>query len=98
MIVVANATCLIALCRIERLDILSRLFGKVNICETVYDEVVIAGKDRPGTKEVREAKWIERKWVKDKIAVRLLEKDLDKGEAETIIVNSITLYKMYVFR
>ncbi|MEW6007359.1 MAG: hypothetical protein AB1595_04290 [bacterium] len=40
MIVVADATCLIALCRIERLDILRKLFGKVNIGETVFKDMM----------------------------------------------------------
>lgn len=86
MIVVVDATCLIGLCRIERLDILKELFDQIYICEAVYTEVVIRGKGRPGAEEVRDAKWIEKRKVKNRVATNLLQRDLDLGEAETIVL------------
>jgi predicted nucleic acid-binding protein len=58
--VVADSTPLISLASIGSLDFLQSLFKKVCIPQTVYREVVIDGKGRTGSREVRRATWIER--------------------------------------
>ena len=56
--VVSNSTPLIALARINRFDLLRKLFNEINIPLAVYDEVVNAGKGRAGVSEVENADWI----------------------------------------
>ena len=48
MIVVADASPLIALARIERLELLRSVFGTLLLPEAVWRELVDAGLDRPG--------------------------------------------------
>lgn len=87
MIVVSNTTPLIGLATIERFDLLQQIFGKVYIPQAVYDESVTYGRAEGGAKqEVSGADWIETIAVKDRLAVDVLLDELDRGEAETIVL------------
>lgn len=86
MIVVANATPLIGLAKAGRFYLLKEIFGKIYIPEGVYEEVVVEGRGRAGASEVNEAAWVETVEVKDKLAVELLQDELDKGESESIVL------------
>jgi uncharacterized protein len=87
MIVVSNTTPLIGLAVIQRFDLLYQLFGKICIPQAVYDEAVIAGREKGGAKhEVSTVPWIETIEVKDHLAVEVLLDELDLGEAETIVL------------
>ena len=56
------------------------------IPEEVFKEVVERGKEKPGSKVIKEAAWIEVKPVKDKIQVNFLLGSLEKGEAEVLVL------------
>lgn len=86
MKVVSNSTPLIALARIKQVDFLRAIFGRIIIPQGVYHEVVLQGAGLPGVKEVREATWIEKLPVQSVLAVSLLRSDLDRGEAEAIVL------------
>lgn len=87
MIVVSNTTPLIGLAAIQQFDLLHQLFGKIYIPQAVYDEAVTAGREQGGAKqEVSAAGWIETVVVKDQLAVEVLLDELDRGEAETIVL------------
>ena len=86
MIVVSNASPLIALAKVGRLDLLPELFESIFLSQAVYDEVAKSGGERPGALEIRKADWIEVKPIKDKSKVSYLLADLDKGEAETLVL------------
>ena len=81
---IADSACLIGLSRIGRLDVLHQLFGKIIIPEAVFHEVVILGKGRPGSDEVRNAKWIETRSVENQLAVRIFRLHLGAGESEAM--------------
>jgi predicted nucleic acid-binding protein len=85
MIVVSNATPLIAMDMADRFDLLQRIFGRIYIPQGVHEEVVEQGGERFGAAEVRQAAWIQVVAAKDKLAVEVLE-DLGKGESETIVL------------
>ena len=82
--VVSNATPLIALSRINRLELLKQYFAEIIIPEAVYREVVVAGGDLYGAKEVKNLDWVRVQKVKNNLAVKALETIVDKGEAEAI--------------
>ena len=86
MIVVADASPLIALARIGRLELLRAMFGKLLLPEAVWHEVVAAGLDRAGARTVMQAHWIERRKVADAGMVGLLRRDLGAGESEAIVL------------
>jgi predicted nucleic acid-binding protein len=87
MIVVSNTTPLIGLATIQQFGLLQHLFGKIYIPQAVYDEAVAAGREQGGAQqEVSAADWIETVPVKDQLAVEVLLDELDRGEAETIVL------------
>lgn len=87
MIAVSDATPLIGLATIGRFGLLRRLFGQIYIPAAVYSEVVVAGREIGGAKrEVSAATWINHVSVTDQLAVEVLLDQLDRGEAETIVL------------
>lgn len=87
-VVVADASCLIALSKIDQLQVLRKLFGRIFIPLSVFHEVVTKGAGRPGANEVSNAQWIETCEVKDLLAVNALKLTLGAGEAEAIVLAS----------
>ncbi|MFZ2071957.1 MAG: DUF3368 domain-containing protein [Halobacteriota archaeon] len=85
MIIVSNAEPLIALARIGKLDLLTQ-FKRIHISNEVYEQVVVKGEGKPGSTEVKNSDWFITKGVKNKLAVESLTIELEKGEAETIIL------------
>lgn len=84
MKVVSNSSTLIALARINHLDILEKVVKKLIIPPAVYDDIVIKGAGKSGAIEVREAKWIEKRNVSDQELVMRLNSILGLGESEAI--------------
>jgi len=86
--VISNASPLIALSNISRLELLKELFHRVIIPKAVYTEVVEEGRDKPGAVEVKKAidKWIEVKEVKNIDEIEALKAILDYGESEVIVL------------
>ena len=55
----SNASPLINLARVGKLDLLRQLYGELFIPEAVWHEVVIEGVGQPGADEVEAAIWIK---------------------------------------
>lgn len=83
---VCDASTLIALSRIGRLDILEAIAGRITIPEAVYREVVVTGRGRPGSAEVGDAIWIEQRHVSDRSRVARYQAILGIGESEAIVL------------
>ena len=79
--VVSNSSVLIALSAIQKLELLKEIFNKIYIPEAVWNEVVVQGEGEPGSKEVKNAGWIESKKIKNVNLVSAFDETLDKGEA-----------------
>lgn len=84
MRVVSNASPLINLARIGRLDLLCQLFDALIVPEAVWREVVIEGTGQAGAEEIAKAKWITTVRVDNTSLVTALRQELDAGEAEAI--------------
>ena len=84
MILVLDASALITLARIGRLNLLRDLAENIYIPEAVYDEVVRSGRGRAGSSEVAHAQWISYHQVRDRDAVAGLRAQVGQGEAEAI--------------
>jgi predicted nucleic acid-binding protein len=87
VIVLSDSGPIIALCKINHLDILREFFRKIIIPQAVWTEVVERGGGRPGSKEVQEANWIEVKKVKNIIGIEALKHEIGMGESETIVLS-----------
>ncbi len=84
MIVVSNTSPITNLAAIDHLHLLRDLYGRIYIPRGVWDELNAFGRPWPGRNEVAEADWIAQRSVQDKKVVAVLQRDLDRGEAETI--------------
>ena len=78
--IVSDSTTIITLTNISRVDILSNLFDKIYIPEKVYEEIV--QKENVSLDDT----FFIKKVIKDKELCRLLEKSLDDGESEAIVL------------
>jgi predicted nucleic acid-binding protein len=87
MIVVSNTTPLVALATLNRFNLFRDLFGEIFIPQAVYSEAMRAGRKIGGAREeVQTADWVKRVTIRDQLAVNLLLDELDRGEAETIVL------------
>lgn len=71
-------------CHFEPIGLLPRVFSKIYIPQAVYDEVSIWSK--PYSQKLRRFSKKRVETVQNQIAVQLLKKDVDFGEAEAIIL------------
>jgi len=88
MVVVSNASPLVALSAIGQLDLLHALYHKLLIPEAVHVEVVERGVDRIGAHAVAQADWILRRSVVGHEHVQAYMQVVDWGEAEAIVLAS----------
>lgn len=86
MIVVSDSSPIIYLSIVGRLDILQVLFERIIIPEAVYNELTIHGKGQPGSQEVLDSDWIEVRYCSDMSLFKVLETQLDIGEAQAITI------------
>lgn len=80
--VVSNAGPLIALARIERLQLLRDLFQQIAIPPAVRAEIL----DAQSVRALEKADWIFVQSVQDSLAVAMLRHQLDQGESEAIVL------------
>lgn len=86
MKVVCDSTVLIGLSKIGKIELLKEVYKEVYIPEAVFTEIVGKGKEKPGVKEVEDAKWIHKKAVKDKLTIEILAAEMGRGEAEVLVL------------
>jgi predicted nucleic acid-binding protein len=86
MTIVSDSGPLIALSKLNLLFILQELFGEIIIPKEVWREVVERGKGKAGSEAIRKAKWIKVRAVGDELSVEVLCREIEKGEAEAIIL------------
>jgi predicted nucleic acid-binding protein len=84
MIIVADASPLISLAILDQIFILDSIFDKVIIPRAVFVE--ITKKDKPFSVKLKQYCQGKVVLVKNKLAVRLLQYSIDKGEAEAIVL------------
>jgi hypothetical protein len=83
-LVVSDTSPLTSLAAIGRLDLLHRLFGRIQIAESVWWELNAGGGHWPGRNEVADADWIVRHGPTNLALLTALNRDLDAGEAASI--------------
>lgn len=82
--IVSDASPLINLAVIGKLYLLRKLYGEITIPAAVLNEIVVKGKGQPGSKEIKDTKWINKVEVKNTFLVEGLTVTLDREEAEAI--------------
>lgn len=83
MIVISDTSSISNLIQIGRLDLLHQLFGQIIITTSVFEELSVIEIQRQALHEIS---WIEIKTPHNQTLVNSLLKDLDIGEAESIVL------------
>jgi predicted nucleic acid-binding protein len=86
MNVVSNSSPLISLAALGQLSLLPKLYHEITIPDAVWYEVVIRGKGQKGAEEVQTASWIHKQPVVNHLLSHTLQRDLNAGEAEAIVL------------
>ena len=89
---VVNSTPLGALSLMGQLDLLNALFDEILIPASVYREVVLQGRGRPGAREIAQADWLV---VRTPETVSPLPPELlglDQGELDVILLGVVSLH------
>lgn len=86
MIIVSNTSPLTNLAAIGQFHLLHNLYTCVHIADGVWDELHAGGFAWPGAEHVAAANWIERHTIEQSTRVHSLLRDLDRGEAESIVL------------
>ncbi len=88
MPVVSNTSPVMNLAIIGQLSLLNQQFGEIWIPTAVLEELRVE-EDLPGSRAVRRALeigWVRVEEAKDRTLAQVLQRDLDKGEAEAIVL------------
>jgi len=84
--VISDSCPIISFARAKRFLILQKVIPKVIIPQAVYDEIVVKGKGRAGSKEIEKQDWAKIVPVKNINRVSTLPGRLGAGEREAIIL------------
>lgn len=83
--VIVNSTPLIALCKVNQLELLRELYTEITIPEAVFQEVT-AKNDSVKRKNLENGAWIHVQSVSDTIDRRMYKAKLHDGEVEVMIL------------
>ena len=84
MIIVSDSTPLIAFSRINQMELLQEVVGRLFIPMEVANEVSEYGREKKKSLNLNQYNWIIIKEIQNKSNMRLILPSLDKGEAEVI--------------
>lgn len=84
MTVVSNTSPITNLAAIGQFALLRQVVGPIVIADAVWEELNAGGRPWPGSQEVAEAEWVERRSPRDRALVDALMADLDRGQSETL--------------
>ena len=88
MIVISDTTPLISFLKINHLDLLEKLFGKVFIPQAVYNELTADIRFKHEAQQIKQSTFIEVRNVENMGSVSVLKRatGLDQGESEAIVL------------
>jgi len=86
MTITSDSGPLISFARANKLDLLQKLTGKLIIPPAVHYEITVKGQGRIGADTFKKASWIGVVEPKNKQEIELLEKKVEPGESEAIIL------------
>lgn len=88
MIVVSDTTPLISLLKIDRIDLLERLFGQVLIPQAVFDELTADERFQREADQIRRKRFMRVRAVQNPESADILKRatGLDRGESEAIVL------------
>ena len=86
MVVISNSSPIIHLAKIERLDLLERLYSRILVPEKVFLECTDTAHYREEVDLISQSVWIKRHPIENTQLFRLLYAEIDAGEAEALVL------------
>lgn len=86
MVVVSNSSPIIHLVKINKLDLLKRLYGQILVPNKVYLECTEPTQYYEEIKFISAASWIHIEQITDRRLYKLLHTEIDAGEAEALVM------------
>lgn len=88
MIVVSNASPLIILAKVNRLELLRSLYERIILPAEVHGEVVVPGTNLPGSAQIAQAIWLDVRRLANPEALSAAEGEfsLARGELATVLL------------
>jgi predicted nucleic acid-binding protein len=86
MVAISNSSPLILYARIGRLELLRDVFTQIFVPQAVYDEIVVAGVNRPGATAIWAASWVSIQAIAQWPTDQPMLAALGAGEAQAIIL------------
>lgn len=86
MKVISNATPLITLALLDRLDLLRQMFDEILVPATVYEEVAVKGAGRSGADVVGQADWLKVVSPQATTTIEPMLLGLDAGELDVLLL------------
>lgn len=86
LVAILDSTALIDLARVNLLDVLPHIFHEIHIPESVFQEVVIKGRGKIGSREVSQDSFLIRAKIQSIAEVELLRGALSQTDAEVIVL------------
>jgi predicted nucleic acid-binding protein len=84
MRLVSDSGPILSFARAHRLDVLHAVVEGLYVPEAVYDDIVIAGRGKPGAAEVAQSDWIKRTPLNDLSSADRFSSRLHAGERQAI--------------
>jgi uncharacterized protein len=84
VIVVCDSSPIIGLSAVARLPLLQQLYGRILIPKSVARDIARGSPEPPGRTDLESSDWITIQEVGDSVLLRVLDGELDRGEAEAL--------------
>lgn len=84
--VIVNSTPLIALCHVDALDVLKKLYGEITIPNAVYEEISVKTNSVCKKQVDASLDWIHIENIKNEMAKNMYKTQLHDGEVEVMIL------------
>jgi predicted nucleic acid-binding protein len=87
MKVVSDSGPILSFARAGRLDLLRQVMSEISVPQAVFDEIVVAGRGKPGAIEVETAGWVKLEPLQNLDALDQISRKLNRGEAQAIALS-----------
>ena len=85
-LIVADSGPIISLARANKLRLIPAVYPKIILPSAVWEEIVIKGKNKPGSAEIKEATWVSIQKPNNQIEIKKLKKQFGDGESEAMVL------------
>jgi predicted nucleic acid-binding protein len=84
--IVSDSSPIISFSRAKKVYLIQGIYPEIIIPPAVFDEIVIKGKGKPGSEEIKNATWVKTQKPKNENEIEKLKERFGPGEAEALVL------------